>query len=216
MNDPPALAPPCSSAFPRCPRPASLPSSAPARAMDGQHVASRRGGLGLSQGGPALLCASAAEPPPHRRLSPSTPLPTLPPLRVPAGGCGCGWAGGTARGRQEGQVRFPAPPPRWRWRGVAGSRATGVGGETGLWAPESRCNTVGGGAGPFGSPSICSGWAVLLAAGRLASLTAPNPALANSWGHDRALGGEEGGLTWASVSPLESYGTRLRGPLNPH
>lgn len=103
-------------------------------------------------GRPALLCASAAEPPPHRRLSPSTPLPTLPPPRVPAGGCGCGWAGGTARGRQEGQVRFPAPPPRWRWRGVAGSRATGVGGETGLWAPESRCNTVGGGPVPLGPP----------------------------------------------------------------
>lgn len=45
--------------------------------------------------------------------------------------------------------------------------------------------------------------AVLLAAGHSASLTAPHPAFANNWGHGRALGGEGGALTWASVSLLE-------------
>lgn len=52
-----------------------------------------------------------------------------------------------------------------------------------------------GGAQSLWVPRICSGWAVLLAAGHLASLAAPNPAFANSRGHDRALGGEGGSLT---------------------
>lgn len=158
---PPALAPPSSSAFPRGPVRCPCPPLPLPRPWDGQHMASGRGGLSLSQDRSALLRAEKTLRAPVPGSPPPTP-PSFPlyPLRRPPG-ClrealrgglqrlwvGMGWSYSKGEAGGSAEVRFPAPPPRYRWRGVVGGSVTGVGGETGLWAPENRSRTVGGGWG---------------------------------------------------------------------